>query len=195
MQRVLNNSKLQNLDISKKAGFSNNSPLGDGGIKIFLIGFMGSGKTHWGKIWAAKSGLQFFDLDEVIEQEEKKSVAEIFSQKGEAYFRQREMEMLQTFGTKENCIIACGGGTPCFNNNMQWMNANGTTVYLLATAKEIFKRVITEQQKRPLIKDFSPQELLVFIENKLQEREIYYSQAKIILPVSAITADSINSIL
>jgi shikimate kinase len=195
MQRVLNNSKLQNLDISKKAGFSNNSPLGNGGIKIFIIGFMGSGKTHWGKIWAAKSGLQFFDLDEVIEQEEKKSVAEIFSQKGEAYFRQREMEMLQIFATKENCIIACGGGTPCFNNNMQWMSANGTTVYLLATAKEIFNRVITEQQKRPLIKDFSPQELLVFIENKLQEREIYYSQAKIILPASAIKADSINSIL
>ena len=102
--------------------------------------------------------------------------------------------MLQTFATKENCIIACGGGTPCFNNNMQWMNANGTTVYLFATANEIFNRVITEQQKRPLIKDFSPQELLVFIENKLQEREIYYSQAKITLPVSAITADSINLI-
>jgi shikimate kinase len=172
-----------------------NSSFRELGDKIFLIGFMGSGKTHWGKIWAAKSGLQFFDLDEVIEQEEKKSVAEIFSQKGETYFRQKEMEILQTFATKENCIIACGGGTPCFNNNMQWMNANGTTVYLLATAKEIFNRVITEQQKRPLIKDFSPQELLVFIENKLQEREIYYSQAKIILPVSAIKADSINSIL
>jgi shikimate kinase len=172
-----------------------NSSFRELGDKIFLIGFMGSGKTHWGKIWAAKSGLQFFDLDEVIELEEKKTVAEIFSQNGEAYFRQKEMEMLQTFATKQNCIVACGGGTPCFNNNMQWMNANGTTVYLLATAKEIFNRVITEQQKRPLIKDFSPQELLVFIENKLQEREIYYSQAKIILPASAIKADSINSIL
>ncbi len=189
------------MDISKKAGFSNNSPEfiptvegGDGGIKIFLIGFMGSGKTHWGKLWAAKSGKQFFDLDEVIEQEEKKSVAEIFSQNGEAYFRNKEMQMLQTFATKQNCIIACGGGTPCFNNNMQWMNVNGTTVYLFATANEIFNRVITEQQKRPLIKDFSPQELLTFIENKLQEREIYYLQAKITLPVSAITADSINSI-
>ncbi len=189
------------MDISKKAGFSNNSPEfiptvegGDGGIKIFLIGFMGSGKTHWGKLWSVKSGKQFFDLDEVIEQEEKKSVAEIFSQNGEAYFRQKEMEILQTFATKQNCIIACGGGTPCFNNNMQWMNANGTTVYLAATAQDIFKRVITEQEKRPLIKDFSPQELLVFIENKLQEREIYYLQAKITLPVSAITADSINLI-
>ncbi len=194
MQRVLNNSKLQNLDISKKAGFSNNSPSGDGGRLIFLIGFMGSGKTHWGKLWAAKSGLHFFDLDEAIELEEKKTVAEIFSQNGEAYFRQKEMEILQTFATKQNCIVACGGGTPCFNNNMQWMNANGTTVYLFATANEIFKRVVTEQQKRPLIKDFSPQELLVFIENKLKEREIYYSQAKITLRVSAITDDTINSI-
>ncbi|WP_462255332.1 shikimate kinase [Ferruginibacter sp.] len=171
-----------------------NSPFRGLGGKIFLIGFMGSGKTHWGKLWAAKSGLQFFDLDEVIEKKEKKSVAEIFNQNGEAYFRQKEMQMLQTFATKQNCIIACGGGTPCFNNNMQWMNANGTTVYLAATAQDIFKRVITEQEKRPLIKDFSPQELLIFIENKLQEREIYYSQAKITLPVSAITADSINLI-
>jgi shikimate kinase len=171
-----------------------NSPFRVLGGKIFLIGFMGSGKTHWGKLWSVKSGKQFFDLDEVIEQEEKKSVAEIFNQNGEAYFRQKEMQMLQTFATKDNCIIACGGGTPCFNNNMQWMNANGTTVYLFATANEIFNRVSTEQQKRPLIKDFSPQELLVFIENKIQEREIYYSQAKITLPVSAITADSINLI-
>ena len=172
-----------------------NSSLQALGGKIFLIGFMGSGKTHWGKLWAAKSGMQFFDLDEVIEQEEKKSVAEIFNQNGEGYFRKKEMEILQTFATKNNCVIASGGGTPCFNNNMQWMNENGKTVYLFATANEIFNRVITEQQKRPLIKDFSPQELLVFIENKLQERETFYAKAKLILPVSEITSNTIYTIL
>ena len=169
---------------------SGNSPLGDGGC-IFLIGFMGSGKTHWGKIWAAKSGLQFFDLDAVIEQEEKKSIAEIFEQNGEAYFRQRETEVLKTFTQKQHCIIACGGGTPCFNNNMQWMNDNGQTIYLLATPNQILQRVITEQEQRPLIKDFSPEDLMLFIENKLKEREPFYSNAKIILPVATITADTI----
>ena len=163
-------------------------------MKIFLIGFMGSGKTHWGKLWAIKSGMQFFDLDEIIEQQEKRSVAQIFEQSGEAYFRQAESNTLKTFSTRSNCIIACGGGTPCFNNNMQWMNENGTTVYLSATADDIFKRVITEQDKRPLIKDFSPGELVGFIENKLKERETFYSQAKITLPVTGVDSDTINLI-
>jgi shikimate kinase len=163
--------------------------------KIFLIGFMGSGKSYWGKLWAAQSGLPFFDLDEVIEEAEGKTVAAIFEQKGEAYFRQKETETLQTFLQKDNCIIACGGGTACFNNNMQWMNANGTTVYLLATAGEILKRVITEQEKRPLIKDFSAEDLLLFIENKIQERTPYYKQAKVILPVATIASNTINTII
>lgn len=164
-------------------------------MKIFLIGFMGSGKTYWGKLWAAKSSLQFFDLDEVIEQEDGKTVAAIFEQNGEAYFRQKETEILKTFAQKDNCIIACGGGTACFNNNMQWMNENGTTVYLLASANEIFNRIITEQEKRPLIKDFSPEDLLLFIKNKIEERTTFYSQAKIILPVATIELTTINTII
>jgi shikimate kinase len=163
-------------------------------MKIFLIGFMGSGKTHWGKLWAVKSGMQFFDLDEIIEQQEKRSVAEIFEQSGETYFRQAETETLQTFSKRSNCIIACGGGTPCFNNNMQWMNENGTTVYLSAEPKDILKRLITEQDKRPLIKDFSPGELIGFIEHKLKERAAFYAQAKITLPVTGIDSDTINLI-
>jgi shikimate kinase len=163
-------------------------------MKIFLIGFMGSGKTYWGKLWAEASGLQFFDLDDVIEQEEKKTITEIFEQKGEFYFRQMETDILKTFSQKDNCIIACGGGTPCFNNNIQWMNNNGTVVYLLATATDIMKRVITEQKKRPLLKDLSSEELLVFIENKLKDRASFYNQAKIILPVTAITTHTINTI-
>jgi len=161
-------------------------------MKIFLIGFMGSGKTHWGKLWAVKSGMQFVDLDDIIEQQEGKTITQIFEQNGEAYFRQAETDTLKTFFKRSNCIIACGGGTPCFNNNMQWMNENGTTVYLSASAEDILKRVITEQGKRPLIKDFSPEELKDFIENKLKEREPFYSQAKIILPVTGVDSDTIN---
>ena len=172
-----------------------NSPFRGLGGKIFLIGFMGSGKSYWGKLWAAQSDLPFFDLDEVIEEQEGKTVAAIFEQNGEAYFRQKETDTLQKFLQQEHCIIACGGGTACFNNNMQWMNANGTTVYLLATADEILKRVITEQEKRPLIKDFSAEDLLLFIENKIQERTLYYKQAKIILPVATIQSNTINTII
>ena len=167
----------------------------DSSGNIFLIGFMGSGKTYWGKLWAAQSGLQFFDLDELIEAEQQKSVAAIFEQDGEAFFRQRETAVLKTFSQKANCMIACGGGTPCFNDNMQWMNENGTTVYLEATPNDILKRVITEQEKRPLIKDLSPDELIVFIKKKLQERAPVYNAAKIILPVTEINAATINTLL
>ena len=167
----------------------------DSSGNIFLIGFMGSGKTYWGKLWAAQIGLQFFDLDELIEAEQQKSVAAIFEQDGEAFFRQRETAVLKTFSQKANCMIACGGGTPCFNDNMQWMNENGTTVYLEATPDDILKRVITEQEKRPLIKDLSPEDLKSFIEKKLSERAIFYRRAKVILPVTAISATTINTIL
>ena len=156
---------------------------------------MGSGKTHWGKLWANQNNISFFDLDEVIEQQEHKTIAEVFEQNGETYFRQKETEVLKTFSEKKNCIIACGGGTPCFNNNMQWMNEHGITVYLSATPDEIVKRVITEQEKRPLIKNLHPSELKSFIEKKLKDREPFYTTAKIILPVNEITAATIHSII
>jgi len=122
-------------------------------------------------------------------------VAAIFEQDGEVYFRQRETAVIKTFAQRSNCIIACGGGTPCFNNNMQWMNDHGTTIYLYATPGDILKRVITEQEKRPLIKDLSPEDLLAFIKKKIAEREVFYSQAKLIVQVTAITADTIKTIL
>src|SRR5882757_544038 len=113
--------------------------------KIFLIGFMGTGKTHWGKLWSKETGYSFFDLDTLIEEQTGKTVAEIFEQEGEAFFREKEKELLRSFAGKDNCIIACGGGTPCLNDNMQWMNTHGTTVYLAATPQFIYDHVIGEQ--------------------------------------------------
>ncbi len=161
--------------------------------KIFLIGFMGSGKTYWGKIWAEKNGLDFYDLDEIVERQEGKSIAVIFETSGEAYFRKIETEALRIFSEKENCIIACGGGAACFNDNMQWMNENGTTVYLSATPQYIFSHVIGEKTKRPLIKKINEAELLFFIEQKLKEREPFYNQAKFILPVTELNAGSLST--
>lgn len=154
---------------------------------FFLNGFMGSGKSHWGRIWAANYKLGFIDLDEVIELEEGKSVVDIFESKGEEYFRDIEAKKLRELGEVKSSIIACGGGTPCFNSNMQWMNENGITVYISASADEILRRLIKGQQQRPLIKKLNQAELLFFIQQKLKEREPFYNRANIILPSAEIT--------
>jgi shikimate kinase len=164
-------------------------------MRVFLIGFMGSGKTYWGKIWAEKNGLDFYDLDAVIEKPEGKTIAAIFEKEGEDYFRKIETEALLTFAEKDNCVIACGGGAACFNDNMQWMNAHGVTVYLLAKPPYIFSRVMQKKHKRPLISKFNEAELLFFIEQKLKEREPFYNQAKFVLPVENLNTDSLKEIL
>ena len=160
-------------------------------MKIFLIGFMGSGKTHWGRVWAKENQLDFYDLDELIEKEEGRSVAAIFEENGENYFRDKETTVLKSLAKKENFLLACGGGAPCFNNNMQWMNDNGTTVYLSASPQYLFEKVIVEKDKRPLIKNLNEEELLFFIQQKLKEREPVYRQVKIILQVSDLDNGSL----
>jgi len=163
-------------------------------MKFFLIGFMGSGKSHWGRIWAKQTGLAFYDLDEIVEAGQGRSVASIFEKDGEGFFRGLETEALLGFAGKDNCIVACGGGAACFNNNMDWMNEQGTTVYLSATPQFIFNHVIDEQHKRPLIKKLNKAELLFFIEQKLKEREPFYSQAAYVLPVAELRENSLSLI-
>ena len=157
----------------------------------FLIGFMGSGKTHWGKIWAAKHKIAFIDLDEAVETAERKTVAEIFESKGEPYFRDVEAQILKRFTFLGNTIIACGGGTPCFNDNMEWMNKRGTTIYITCTPEEILRRLQnTQTKKRPLLNKLNQAELLFFIEQKLKERQPFYGQAKVVLANSKITENT-----
>lgn len=157
--------------------------------KIFLVGFMGSGKTYWGRKWSQQYKLPFFDLDEVIEIAGKKTIAEIFEKDGEDFFRKMEADALRSFSAMDDCIIACGGGTPCFAGNMQWMNDNGKTVYLSASPQYIHQRLIDEKDKRPLVKNLNRQELLFFIEGKLKERELYYRQASVILQADEMKED------
>jgi shikimate kinase len=174
---------------------SGNSPFrGLGGTKIFLIGFMGSGKTYWGKKWAQQNELAFHDLDEIIEKEQGKTIAFIFEKEGEAYFRKLETNALQILSKTENCIIACGGGTPCFNDNINWMNEQGRTVYLSAAPQYLFNRIREEKDKRPLISKYNEAELLFFIEQKLKEREPFYKQASVILPVDALDENSLSAL-
>ena len=156
---------------------------------------MGSGKTHWGKLWAEKSGMVFFDLDSVIEAQEKKTIDAIFNEEGEIYFRETESAALKTFAEKDNCIIACGGGTPCFHDNMQWMDGHGITVYLKASPGQIIERVKNEKNTRPLLKKLDDDEVLLFIAQKIKEREPFYSQAQIILPADELNTGSFEKII
>jgi len=157
---------------------------------IFLVGFMGSGKTHWGKRWSQAYQIPFVDLDDAIEAAEGKTIPDIFATHGEQYFRDIETKILRDLSQKKNIIIACGGGTPCFHDNMKWMNDHGITIYVTAPAEVIMKRVMVQQDKRPLLKDMNPIELLAYIEQTIEKREPYYSQAKITLVEEDISNDT-----
>jgi shikimate kinase len=159
-------------------------------MKIFIIGFMGTGKSHWGQRWAKAYGWQFADLDQLIEEKEGKTVAQLFEKKDEAYFRELEAATLRAFAGKDHCIVSCGGGTACHHDNMQWMNENGITVCLTAGANTILRRVLAEKDKRPLVKNLNEAELLFFIEQKLIEREPFYSQARFVLKEDAVDENS-----
>lgn len=164
-------------------------------VKIFLIGFMGSGKTHWGYIWAERNGLTFYDLDGIIEREYGKTITNIFEKEGEKKFRKLEQDYLRKFKNKNNFVLACGGGTPCFSNNMEWMKLQGKVIYLKATPETLLKQVMNETEKRPVIKKVDPSELLGFIRNKLEEREPFYSMADFILNVKELNENSLSNII
>lgn len=164
-------------------------------MRIFLLGFMGSGKSYWGKVWAEKLGYAFIDLDELIENREQASIAEIFEKKGEDIFRLIETRILRDLARHENCIVACGGGTPCFHDNIDWMNEKGTTVYLSAPAANLFERIKNEKAKRPLIKNVNEAELLFFTEQKLKERLPVYEQANVTLEVSHLSEASLDALV
>ena len=163
-------------------------------MKIFLIGFMGSGKTHWGRIWAQTNALDFYDLDEMIEKKENRSITEIFEELGENYFREKESTILRTFSEKDNFLLSCGGGAPCFYDNMQWMNDTGITIFLSLSAQDVFNRISEEKDKRPLLKNLNPAEVLFYIEQKFKEREPFYGQAKFILPVNKLDENSLTKL-
>ena len=157
----------------------NDSPPVAARSRIFLIGFMGTGKSHWGSLWAARHQYAFVDLDEEIEKTEQSSVLDIFEKSGEDYFRQKEAIMLRSMTEHQNIIIACGGGTPCFFDNITWMNNNGTTVLLTSTPGLILKNILKQEGKRPLVKNLNEAELMFYIEQKLKERAKFYELAQV----------------
>lgn len=159
-------------------------------MKIYLIGFMASGKSHWGKQLGQKLNIPFFDMDELIVNAEGRSINEIFARFGEEYFRLKEKGILHVITEgNPNFVMACGGGSPCYFNNIDYMNQSGTTVWLNTPMNILFQRLQIERDKRPLLKDLSDDQLRSFIIKKFADRKIYYEQAEVIIDDEEISLD------
>lgn len=152
---------------------------------IYIIGFMGSGKTTAGKKLASLLGWSFIDLDKKIEEHAGKTIPEIFSQNGEDFFRSTETRLLKDLKSETNSVISTGGGTPCYSDNMDYMLKTGLTLYLKMTPDQLKIRLSESNGERPLIKDLDQEKLQFFIEEKLSEREKWYS-------MSVITVEGVN---
>ena len=145
--------------------------------RILLVGFMAAGKTTLGKALARDLGLQFVDLDHYIENRYHCTVSQLFADRGEEAFRQIERNMLHEVAEFENVVISTGGGTPCFFDNMDYMNAQGTTVFLEASVDVIHTRLTIARVQRPLVKDKTADELRQYITDMLERRGPYYTRA------------------
>ena len=155
-------------------------------VRIIIIGYMGAGKTTVGKALSRELGIPFYDLDWYIESRMRKTVPQIFAQKGEEGFRIIEHNMLHEVAEFEDVIISCGGGTPCFFDNMEYLNSQGETIYLKATPEVLHKPLRMGKTIRPLLLDKSPEEMLLFIREQLQHREPFYLKARHTLDVNLL---------
>lgn len=143
---------------------------------------MGSGKTTVGKKLAAKLGMDFYDLDKIIEEDENKKISEIFEKEGEEKFRWIERNALKkTIITIDDAVISTGGGTPCFNNNIILMKEAGITVYLEMTTSALASRIKNSKSTRPLLENLDEKSLPEFIESHITERKPFYEQAHLII--------------
>ena len=171
--------------------------------RIILIGYMGSGKTTVGKALSKQTGMMFYDLDWYIESRMRKTVSQIFAEKGEEGFRKIEYNMLHEVAEFEDVIISCGGGTPCFFDNMDYLNQQGDVVYLKASPETLYKHLLMAKIERPLLKDKTPEELIAYITEHLKERASFYEKAHYTLDVNvldnsdkiAVSVERIKSLL
>ncbi len=154
--------------------------------RIIIVGYMGAGKTTVGKALAKELGLDFYDLDWYIEGRMRKTVKQLFDERGEDGFRLIEHNMLHEVAEFENVVISCGGGTPCFFDNMDYMNSQGETVYLKADPEVLHKHLKMGKTVRPLLLDKTPEEVETFIREQLERRSPFYSKAKHTLNVNLL---------
>jgi len=150
-------------------------------MRIFLIGFMGCGKSTMGRALSASLNLMFIDLDTFLEERYFKSIPQIFAEEGEESFRRKERKVLEEVAAFDNVIVATGGGAPCFFDNMELMNNSGFCIFLDVEIDSLVTRLLRAKTERPLIKGKSPDELRLFIEGMMQKRRPFYEKARYIL--------------
>jgi len=163
--------------------------------RIFLIGLMGSGKSHWLKQMAKWNKSVGYDLDALIEMNEEKTIAEIFTEDGEAFFRRVESKILKWFKEKKKYVVATGGGTACLQENMDLMKKEGVVIWLDESLEVLVKRLSNEKAHRPLIANLSDNELEAFLEQKLVERSPFYKQAHYRLTSDQITEAGLKKLI
>ena len=161
-------------------------------MRIFLVGFMGAGKSVIGRRLAKSLDLSFYDLDEEIESRYKMSVSSIFKKYDEACFRKLETSVLESLSQNDNFVLSCGGGTPCFGNNMELMNSLGTTIYIKVQAEELASRISASYHKRPLTEGKSDEELASYVAATLNAREPFYAKSKITVDGSGTDRDALT---
>ena len=159
-------------------------------VRIFLTGYMGAGKTTLGKAFARKLNIPFIDLDWYIEERFHKTVGELFTERGEAGFRELERNMLHEVAEFENVVISTGGGAPCFYDNMEFMNETGSTVYLKVSVEELAKRLEICKSTRPVLKGRSGDELVAFIAESLEKRTPHYMKASIVFDAEVMLTET-----
>lgn len=164
-------------------------------MKIYLIGYMYSGKTTFGRKLANRLGYTFHDLDVAFEQRFHTTLPIFFARYGESAFRQLERQMLHATADMDDVVVSTGGGTPCHFDNMTWINAHGTSLYLETNPELIFARMETSRKQRPTLSHMTPEERIDFIVRQLADRQEYYRQANLCVPADNPDADKIISLL
>lgn len=167
------------------------------GVKLFLVGYMGCGKSSLGRKLAKVTGFEFVDMDSVIEQREGATISDIFNYAGEDYFRCAERALIEELATSEqNTIISTGGGAPTWKDNMDFMNSAGECIYLRRTAEQIASRLSPHgRQKRPKLRGLNDEELVAFMTKNMAEREPYYSKAGRIIECAERSDEQIIEII
>lgn len=158
--------------------------------RIIILGYMGAGKTTIGRALSKTLGLPFYDLDQYIENRMHKTVKQLFDTVGEDGFRRIEHDMLHEAGEFEDIILSCGGGTPCFFDNMEYMNCQGETVYLKADIDTLCRHLRLGGTVRPLLLGKDDTQLKEHIQRQLAEREPFYMRAKHVFDVSLLDTGS-----
>lgn len=159
---------------------------------LFLIGYMGCGKSSIGRTLAKRMDYTFVDMDSEIERECEMTISEIFATHGESYFRERESDMLQKMAHRgDNVVVATGGGVPCFGSNIQLMKSMGVAVHFKMSPAKLVQRLVHGRDKRPIIRGKSDSELLEFICDNLLKREPFYLQASLVIDCDGVSDDYI----